>query len=498
MGRHYMQSYRQQIFTYTLLMVVGMVLFSAFAYLNTMQYLTNFTPKDFLVPAVMGGLTGFGFASFFLLKKTNTLLEQSRNDYKLMTDNVSGKFALYQYRARDEEVTYISKGSEVLLGKKPEEIVGQKWYDVCGWDEANLQKNEILHIDSSRKNGKIYQCECHTDVAGGKRKYWSLHEYNTINRKLNEIMVNGIIEDVTIEREEVFENKIFKKVFSHLSQAIVITDTQGSIIYVNKMFSQITGYSEAEITGDNLRILQSGKYNQSFYIKMWNSLILKKSWHGDIWNRKKSGELYCQSLMISALDDDHGVTTHFVGLFQDVTEKKIHEEGLKKNLHHDPLTKLPNRSLLIEKLEKVISESQSSNSLNCLVFIDLDEFKSVNDTHGHKAGDYVLKEIAHRINQLVRTHDTVARFGGDEFIVLLEAIAERETVETIIQRILDEIDKPIHFKESALHVSASIGFTVYQGEVSVSSDDLINRADNAMYKAKKNGKGRYEIYKLIS
>ncbi|MCX7896475.1 MAG: diguanylate cyclase [Rhodocyclaceae bacterium] len=282
-------------------------------------------------------------------------------------------------------------------------------------------------------------------------------------------------------------------VFANAREGMVITDAEGTILEINEAFTEVTGYSPCEVLGNNPRLLKSGRHDAAFYAEMWRQLITAGRWRGEIWNRRKSGEIYPELLSIVAVRDAKGLTTHYIGNFIDITELKAAEEKLRQLAHHDPLTGLPNRALLIDRLQLAIKQADRRHRLLAVCFLDLDGFKEINDTHGHEIGDRLLVEITQRLTSALRAGDTVARLGGDEFVLLLVDLATVEELEQVLARVMAQLSAPIEISGLTIGISASIGVTLYPLD-DAGSDGLLRHADHAMYRAKQAGRNRYEIY----
>lgn len=286
---------------------------------------------------------------------------------------------------------------------------------------------------------------------------------------------------------------ITASVFANIQEAVLIADANGTIIDVNPAFSTITGYARDEAVGNNPRMLSSGRHNKEFYAAMWGALKSQKSWRGEIWNKRKSGEHYAEMLSISVVQDNEGKVLRYVAVFSDITHLKAHEAELRRIAHYDALTGIPNRALLVDRMRQAIAQTLREKNLLAVCYLDLDGFKSINDTLGHEAGDQVLIDTASRIGNSIRGGDTVARLGGDEFVVLLPGLSHVDECVPTLERLLTEIATPISFNGCVCRVSASIGVSILVCD-NETPDTLLNRADQAMYKAKQSGKDRYWIY----
>lgn len=284
-------------------------------------------------------------------------------------------------------------------------------------------------------------------------------------------------------------------VFDSSHEAILITDPNNIIIEVNPAFTTITGFSHEEVIGQSPKILSSGRQDKTFYANMWNALKVDKAWRGEIWNRRKSGDVYAELLSISVICDDNGKVLRHVAVFSDISQIKAHEAELNRVAHFDALTGIPNRVLLADRMRQAIAKTAREQNMMAVCYLDLDGFKPVNDEMGHKAGDEVLIEVANRITNTIRGGDTVARLGGDEFVVLLLDQERGEESVSTIERILLAISQPIMVHNKSIVVSASIGVSIYPLD-DEDPDTLLRHADQAMYVSKQSGKNRFHIYDI--
>ena len=280
--------------------------------------------------------------------------------------------------------------------------------------------------------------------------------------------------------------------------AIVITDTTPKILRVNKAFEEITGYTAEEVIGHNPSILSAEKEPAAFYEEMWRELLGEGKWSGEVLDRRKNGETYPKWLTLTAVSAPDGAVTHYVGSFFDITDRKKAEQDIHQLAFYDPLTKLPNRRLLLDRLQQALAASARSGEYGAIMFIDLDNFKTINDTKGHECGDLLLIEAARRLQSCVRGGDTVARLGGDEFVVMLEDIngEMKQAValtDEVGEKILAVLDQPYLIKEHELHSTASIGVNLFSGH-SASADELLKYADIAMYQAKTAGRNTLRFF----
>jgi len=299
---------------------------------------------------------------------------------------------------------------------------------------------------------------------------------------------------IAIERSRTNDQlKLSSRVFSHTQEGISITNANGIIIDVNPAFCDITGYSREEIIGKNPNLISSGRQSPEFYQAMWKQLSEHGYWKGEIWNRKKSGELFAELLSISSLHDKSEQTINYVGIFSDITQSKNHQEELNKMAHYDLLTGLPNRALFADRFQQAIAHSKRYNKQLAVCFIDLDNFKPINDNFGHDAGDQLLIEVAKRITDCIREEDTISRQGGDEFTLLINDINTPDESTQTLDRIHQALAKPYIINDQVHQITASSGATLYpQDDADI--DTLLRHADQAMYQAKLSGKNRYHLF----
>jgi diguanylate cyclase (GGDEF)-like protein/PAS domain S-box-containing protein len=283
-------------------------------------------------------------------------------------------------------------------------------------------------------------------------------------------------------------------VFAHAREGIMVTSANGIIIDVNRAFTRITGYDRDDVLGQNPHLLSSGRQSKEFYAAMWTNLQQQGFWEGEVWNRRKDGVVYAALQTISAVRNDRGGVRQYVALFSDITTLKTHENELERIAHFDVLTDLPNRVLLADRLRQGMAQAQRRGKLLAVVFLDLDGFKTINDTHGHAAGDHLLIALAARMKQALREGDTLARIGGDEFVAVLMDLEDAVACQPMLTRLLDAAAQPIPFGQVNLQVSASLGVTFYPQAGELDADQLMRQADQTMYQAKLAGKNRYCVF----
>jgi diguanylate cyclase (GGDEF)-like protein/PAS domain S-box-containing protein len=289
--------------------------------------------------------------------------------------------------------------------------------------------------------------------------------------------------DITKQKSYEQRLQVISKVFEKSTDAILITDEFVRIIEINKAFENITGYSSDEVIGKNPSILQSNWHDERFYKEIWNSLDNKGYWEGEIWDRRKNGETYVNKTFISKIENK-GAITNYIGISKDITQSKEYENKIKQLAFYDALTGLPNRTFFEQNLESVIDECNRYDRRFALLFIDLDNFKYVNDTFGHLTGDKLLQDVSNKLQKNVRKSDIVARLGGDEFTIIIKDLKNNLDIDKVANKIIKDISEPIIIDGNELHVGTSIGICIYPDDTS-DSKELTKKADMAMYNSKK-------------
>ncbi len=308
---------------------------------------------------------------------------------------------------------------------------------------------------------------------------------------LSKVLVSRV--DITERKQTEERLRLAASVFATSHEGILISDADNRIIDINPAFTQLTGFSREEALGRDPRFLSSGRQSPEFYERMWKAISTLGEWQGELWNRKKSGDIYPEQLSIVAVKDNQGQLQHYVGAFTDISLLKQHEADLDRIAHYDMLTSVPNRRLLNDRLEQALARARRHGKNLAVCYLDLDGFKPINDQYGHDAGDQMLIEIAHRLQSMSRGDDTVARLGGDEFVLLWNDIADEADCARALERILSKVSEPIALNGEPASVSASIGVTLYPDDP-VDAESLLRHADHAMYTAKQLGKNCFQIF----
>jgi len=307
------------------------------------------------------------------------------------------------------------------------------------------------------------------------------------------IRIFGVTQDVTEQKIVETRLKQAATVYETTTEAIFITDAHNNIISINPAFSKITGFSEQQVIGKKPTILASGYHDKQFFHDFWEELIEEGVWQGEIWNRNRSGHVFPTWQSITAIKDAEGNTIQYVTIFSDMSKRKENEELIRYQANYDALTDLPNRNLFQDRMENALKRANRSNTRIALMLLDLDRFKWINDTMGHKAGDLILQETARRLKQAVRSSDTVARLGGDEFLIILPELEKGGDAEIIANKIFSAFSKPIDIEGNEVFISGSIGISVYPDD-GTDVDTLQKNADNAMYSAKEGGRNRFQYF----
>ncbi len=327
-----------------------------------------------------------------------------------------------------------------------------------------------------------------------RRHKYSPHEITIMEAMAREAALAVQTQLLTNQRmQQEKELMLAAGVFRDTQEGIIVTDARGRILRVNEAFTRITGYNQEEVIGRTPKLLRSSQYDKDFYKTIWLELKASGVWQGEIWSRRKNGELYPEWLNISAVQDEHGNPAQYICIFSDFTEKKLSEDRIYHLAHYDILTQLPNRALLHERLGQAVVHAQRHEKPTAILFVDLDYFKRINDTLGHAVGDQLLQVIAQRLLDCVRRGDTVARQGGDEFIIVLHDLQDENDAAVVAEHILAQVAKPVQLENHEVVISASIGISLYPVDAADASS-LLKNADTAMYRAKELGRGIYQFF----
>lgn len=364
---------------------------------------------------------------------------------------------------------------------------------VCPEDRALVIEATRQHLEC----GANYEVEYRIRAPSGEKRW--MRSVGQVERDASgkPVRMRGIVHDISKRKAAEEKLRLSARVFSDAHEGIIITDINAAIIDVNAAFTDITGYTREEALGQNPSFLKSGRQSPEFYEAMWETIDQTGHWQGEVWNRRKNGDLYAELLTVSALRDDAGNIINYLGLFSDITESKQQQQALEVLAHFDPLTQLPNRALFADRFAQAIAHSKRAESLLAVCYLDLDGFKQVNDNFGHETGDQLLVEVAKRIKLKLREGDTVCRLGGDEFALLFENLQSIQQCEDALARIHQAMAEPFELENRHVRIAASSGVTIYPLDME-DPDILLRHADQAMYQAKLDGRNRYRIYDHLS
>ncbi|KPY34482.1 Sensory box/GGDEF domain/EAL domain-containing protein [Pseudomonas syringae pv. primulae] len=391
-------------------------------------------------------------------------------------------------RVRDGVILEVNEGFSRITGYTEKQCLERSTLDLGIWADLSERQAMIGHI---KRHGSVHEFRTRIRGSEGNIRLCELSAHPVLID--GEDCLLTISRDVT-ERQHMQEKlHLAATVFESTAEGVLITDTRQRIHAVNRAFSEITGYSETEAIGHTPRLLASGQHDSAFYAAMWHQLTAEGHWQGEIYNRRKNGDIYPSWLTISAVRNKDDLITHFVAVFADISSLKHAQARLDYQAHHDPLTGLPNRTLFENRLQTALLHSEESGSLGAVLFLDLDRFKHINDSLGHPVGDLLLKGIAQRLKEHLRDIDTVARLGGDEFIVLLPGLLQPSDAVSIANKLLACFSAPFQAGEHEFFISSSIGCSLFPND-GTDVATLVKNADAAMYRSKAKGRNRVESY----
>lgn len=388
----------------------------------------------------------------------------------------------------------VSARWQTMLGYEPGEMNAQpdNWAEIVHSDDLAIAKVSIeRHLRGEIPSHEV-ELRCRTK-AGGWRWILSCGRIVTWDEQGKPLLMSGTHTDITERKILEQAQKEAAVVFESSYEGIMVVSPENLITKVNAAFTRITGYSADEAIGQPARILASGQHDDAFYQAMWHSMHEHDFWRGEIWNKRKNGEVYAELLSISTVRNAQGELLHYIGLFSDISQLKAHEFELDRVAHYDPLTGVPNRRLLSDRLQQAIARASRHHKSCAICFLDLDNFKAVNDRYGHEVGDQLLIGVTHHLQGALRNEDTLSRIGGDEFVILLTDIHSAEESTLILDRLMAAIGESVSACGIQISISASIGVTLYP-EDDEDPDTLLRHADQAMYQAKEAGKNRYQLF----
>jgi diguanylate cyclase (GGDEF)-like protein/PAS domain S-box-containing protein len=429
-------------------------------------------------------------------KEMQSLYQQQKSAYEARLQAlVNATNDLIWMKDADGVYLFCNTMFERFFNAPQSEILGKTDYDFVNKELADyFRQQDFAAMSKGTSNGNEEWLDFGDHSYNGLFETLKTPVYNESGKLLG---VMGIARDITERKKLESELRIAATAFeAHVG--IIVTDTERKILRVNKSFTEISGYSQEELIGQNPSILQSGRHDESFYQEMWNKIVRSGFWQGEIWDRRKNGEVYPKWMTISSVKDAEGTVTHYVSTQHDISERKAAEDKIWTLDFLDPLTRLPNRKLLLDRLQQAMSSSARSNIRGALLLIDLDDFKSINDTLGHEMGDFLLQQVALRLVISIRDCDSVARTGGDEFVILLEGLGgsdkdAAEQTEAVGEKILATLNKPFQLGSYEYHCSSSIGMSLFK-DAQQGNEEIFKQADIAMYQAKKSGRNTLRFF----
>jgi diguanylate cyclase (GGDEF)-like protein/PAS domain S-box-containing protein len=390
----------------------------------------------------------------------------------------------------DGTIEYVNPKFEEVSGYSAQEAIGQNPRILKSGDKT---PEDYKKMWSALLSGKEWRGVFHNKRKDGSI-YWESASISPLRDDEGKIThFIAVKEDVTAQKRAEEQLRMNATVFDTTSEGIMVTDADNIIKTVNPAFSQITGYEAEEVIGHTPHLLSSGRHTKTFYDQLWTSVSQSGYWSGEIWNRRKDGSVYPEWLSIAAIKNESGIIKEYVAVFSDISKHKQDEEKIRYQANFDALTGLPNRSLLTDRLTQAILSANREGWKLALLFIDLDQFKVVNDTFGHVMGDELLQMVSARIRNCVREVDTVARFGGDEFVVLMQDVNDLEAPALVASKVIAEVTGSFTLYQREIYIGASIGITVYPDDANT-PDALLRNADMAMYQAKEQGRNNYQFF----
>ncbi len=425
--------------------------------------------------------------------------------------------ALFWRTALNSPVPSNANGLDALLGSALDAVIqidgtgriigwNRPAEEIFGWSEHDVIYRKVSGLIVPPRWRAAHERKLRVIMKGHRRSWFGRRlEIHLLHRSGHEFPVEltifsfgepnrrriiAFIRDLSQHNLLEDQHVLATTVIEHSGEGIVVTDSRNKIVSVNPAFTEITGFTPDEVIGRDPGILNSGLHDQAFYNQMWATLRSTGRWQGEIWNRRKSGEIYPEWLSIASCRCENGIINNYIAIFSDITARKVAEERMERLAYFDHLTGLPNRALLKDRLEHAIVSSRRHGQMVAVFFLDLDRFKQVNDTYGHHTGDILLVDVADRLKSALRAEDTLSRLGGDEFVIVLPNAPDHHHIEAIARKLIDQMTTPFIIDKGTLSTSTSIGIAIAPADGG-SATALIKAADGAMYRAKKKGRGTF-------
>jgi len=422
--------------------------------------------------------------------KLTESLQASEKSYQILIDNAPCPVVITS--PSDDLILYVNPQAVLKLEIFQNHAVGKKFVEFY----VNPAENDKLKF-LQKTQGSVRDFETQL-ITTTSHKFWTRVSSSEIIYKNQPAFFYAIL-DITDIKEKTFQleeaNRSYllsEAVFRNTTEGIMITNKSAEIISVNPSFTEISGFTEKEAIGKNPHILKSGLQDREFYNELWQKLNDDGQWKGEFHNKRKNGEIFIQESSINAVKDKNGEITNYIAIISDISARKKAEEEIEHMATHDNLTGLPNRLLFQDRLDVAIKTAHREKSKFAIMFMDLDGFKNINDSLGHNAGDLVLKNVAYQLKTIVRESDTVSRMGGDEFILLLQGIHDRNGMVRLAEKIIAALNNPIKVDSTEAQIGCSIGIAIYP-EHGDNVNELLKQADIAMYAIKESGKNNYKF-----
>ena len=425
-------------------------------------------------------------AALAVSREAHTALRLSEERHRFLADNATDVIWTMDINGRN---TYISPSVERLRGYTVAEAMQQSLHEALTPASVQIAQaglDRALEAIEEKKNVPVFRAELEQPCKQGGTVWTEVSFSGMVNGEGEFVSFLGVTRDIS-ERKRIELDLHIAAIAFESQDGMIVTDAQSTILRVNGAFSQITGYAAEEVIGKTPRILQSGHHDAAFYSAMWTTIQAEGVWHGEIWNKRKNGDVYPEQITITEVNDSFGQVTHYVAVLRDITVRKQLEKEVTQLAFFDTLTQLPNRRLFNDRLSQSLTRAKRAQTSFALMFIDLDKFKPINDTHGHETGDWVLQTVARRIEGALRASDTAARVGGDEFLALLPDLKTSDDALGVAEKIRLALEQPFVTPSGVtLFASASIGIAIFPDHAQ-SEEDLLRLGDQAMYEAKNSG-----------